>query len=122
MMKLSIAYIKSAGDIENERVVLKAIEDCDIGGYFTFFSHYTDNGSVSTSVVAPFWFMDATVKKGDTIVIYTKSGKRASKQNNDGTNSYFFYRNRGEAICKGNNECVVLLEVASWRSSGEKLS
>ena len=121
-MKLNIAYIKEAGDIDNERVVLKVVEDCDIGNYFSFFSHYTDSGNVSTSVIAPFWFMDTPVKRGDTVVIYTKSGTRSSKQNKDGTNSYFFYRNNPTALCGNEKICAVLLEVASWRSSGERSS
>lgn len=120
-MKLNIAYIRNAGDIDKERVVLKVVEDCDIGNYFTFLSHYTHEGKISANVISPFWFMDTDVKTGDTIVIYTKHGNRSSKQNNDGTRSYFFYRNSAEPLCLDTKICAVLLEVSSWKSSSVKL-
>ncbi len=120
MMLLEIQYIKDAGDIENERIVMKALADCDIGNYFTFLSHYVDKTSVSTEVVSPFWFVSTTVCKGDIVVVYTKEGKRSSKVNKDGSTSYFYYRNETQALCKNENVCAVLLEVAHWKSSGKK--
>ena len=80
MMNVSILYIKNAGDIENERVVLKVSKDCDIGNFFTFFSCYQGDTINPTAIISPFWFKDMPVKEGDIIVVYTKSGIFSSKE------------------------------------------
>lgn len=120
MMDIEIQYIKDAGIIDKERLVLKVLKDCNLGNYFTFYSHYVNGKSVSTEVIAPFWFADLDVSHNDIIVIYTKSGPKSSKKNTAGSSSYFFYRNKKEPLCNNNGICAIILEVASWNSSGKK--
>lgn len=118
-MKLSLGQIRDIGT-HDERVVFRVLEDCDVGEYFTFISHYTNVNEkrVSTNVVAPYWFPDKRVKKDDYVVVYSKKGNNANKQNNDGSTSYFFYRGLEGPCCGIENVCVVLFSVAEWESKG----
>lgn len=119
-MNLKIESIVDAGQAD-ERVVFRAVEDCDIGAYFTFISNYTNVQSkiVSTVVRAPYWFPDQKVRKGDYVVVYSKSGVNSNKDNSDSTKSYFYYRGLPSAVC-GNiiDPCGVLLLVSQWMSRG----
>lgn len=119
-MNLKIEAIKDAGSLD-ERVVFRAEDDCDVGAYFTFISHYTDvqTKRVSTEARAPFWFPDQAVKKGDYVVVYSKTGVNSSKENSDGSKSYFYYRGLSSAVCGDIvAPCGVLLLVSQWTSMG----
>lgn len=118
-MNLELSAIRDAGDT-NERVVFRVRVDCDVGAFFTFFSHYTDikTKRVSTTVVAPYWFPDKEVRTNDYVVVYTKAGVDSTKQNDDGTTSYFFYRGLHQAVCTNSSSCAILLSVNQWGSKG----
>lgn len=118
-MRLSPSQINDIGT-KDERVVFRVLEECNVGDYFTFISHYTNVAEkrVSTNVTAPYWFPDRIVKKGDYVVVYTKEGVSSDKQNADGSSSYFFYRGLSSSCCNIKDVCVVLLSVAEWGSKG----
>ena len=119
-MNLELIAVRDAGDNANERVVFRVMADCDVGAYFTFISHYTNIATkrVSTTVLAPYWFPDKMVHANDYVVVYTKEGVNSTKQNDDGTTSYFFYRGLKDAVCTDAASCAVLLSVAQWGSKG----
>ena len=73
---------------------------------------------VSTVVIAPYWFPDTVVRTNDYVIVYTKAGVNSTKQNNDGTTSYFFYRGLENAVCTDTTSCAVLLSVSQWGSKG----
>ena len=118
-MQLKFHKIRNAGEIDDERVVLHVNSDGDIGRYLIATSHATGKVSVSSKIKYPFWLPDKEVKSGDIIVLYTKKGKESSKENNDGSRSYFYYLGLSAPLYSEEDSCVVLMEVGKWESSLE---
>ena len=91
-MNLDITQIIAASELENERVVLQASADKNIGRALLLKARKTNDGGVSGGRIdSAYWIPDKQVKAKDLVVIYTKSGTKSEKQNPDGTTSHFFY-------------------------------
>jgi len=112
-MKLEIKYIKDRGTTD-ERVVLVANEDCDIGKYFVFTTRKNGEKIVYTALKQPYWFPDKVVKKGDLVILYTKTGSSSFKENKDGSSSHFYYRGISSPILTDNN-FALLVEANTWK-------
>lgn len=62
-----------------------------------------------------YWFPDKTVKEGDLIVLYTKTGKSSSKPLTDGRTSYFYYWHLKEAVWQEEkNNLAVIGRFNGW--------
>ena len=114
-MRIKINKIADAGVLNNERIVMKALSDADVGKYAVFESRYRDD-SITTGVEDVFWFPDKEVSKGDYVVLYTKRGNQSEKTLRSGNKSHFFYW--GSTSAKwGNTQTVpALLEIADWET------
>jgi hypothetical protein len=113
-IKVTIKSINSVGDLERERIVLKALDDCDVGLYAIF---ATKRGASTKTVQAGkipycFWLPDKAVKKNDLIIVYTKKGKASVKQNPSGATSHFLYWGEDHPIW-ANERTAVLCEVGT---------
>ena len=113
-MRLKITSIRDAGNIEKERVVLKAESSADVGAFLLIQAGYFDD-SVTNGVEETYWFPDKEVAEGDFIVLYTKSGKMSDKQFRD-VHSHFFYWGLNDPIWKRPNKCPVLMYAPTWES------
>jgi hypothetical protein len=72
-----------------------------------------ENRPISGQIPHVYWFMNKDVKKGDIIVLYSKSGRRSEKNNDGGYTSHFFYWGRSGPIwTKG--RIPVLVETPEW--------
>lgn len=112
-MKLEIKNIKDRGTAD-ERLVLVAIEDCDIGRYFAFVTKKNVDKVIYTHLKHPYWFPDKVVKKGDLVILYTKSGSSSFKENKDGSSSHFYYRGISSPILT-ENQFALLVEANTWK-------
>lgn len=112
-MKLEIRDIKEKGTDE-ERLVLAATEDCDIGKYFAFLTKKNAQNIVFTNIKNPYWFPDKLVKKGDLVILYSKKGTDSSKENKDGSSSHFYYRNLVSPIFI-ENYFALIVEANTWQ-------
>jgi hypothetical protein len=112
-MKLEIKYIKDKGT-SDERIVLIANEDCDIGRYFIFTSKKNEGRVVITSITQPYWFPDKLVKKGDLVILYTKGGTSTFKENQGGNVSHFYYRGISKPVLT-ENDFALIVEANTWR-------
>jgi hypothetical protein len=92
-MNLELKGVENVGDIERERVILRALADkTDIGDYAIFKCRTTSDGvPASGHVAAAYWFPDRVIKSGDFVVLYTKRGAASEKTGETGHTSYFFY-------------------------------
>lgn len=114
-MTIEIKYVKDAGNLSKERVILKVNENDDIGRYILFDTTYYDDGSVSNEIRHSIWFPDKTIHAGDLVIAYTKNGKNSQKENKDGTISHFFYLGLGKTIWNKDGDAVVLIEAKTWQ-------
>ncbi|HGG8853247.1 TPA: hypothetical protein ACJJ1B_004351 [Enterobacter roggenkampii] len=113
-MTIEIKYAKDVGNIEKERLVLKATSDDEIGNYVLFDTTYLEDGRVSNEMRHSLWFPDREVKENDLIVVYTKAGKDSKLENKNGTSSHFFYMGLGNSIWNKNGDCAVIMKISSW--------
>ena len=121
-MFIKIKYIRDAGDIDNERLVLQTILDCEIGNYLTSVSTETNNGnSVLSGIRSTYWFPDGTIPAGSLVVLYTKQGKNSVKNNNDGSKSFFYYRNETVPVFSDPNSCAIIFEISKRIHDGKKM-
>lgn len=78
LMKLSIVGIKDNGT-EDERVLIKVEEDCNLNKYILFAETFDENGNPSNKVPHMCRFDSIEVKKGEYVSLYTKGRKGYSK-------------------------------------------
>lgn len=91
-MTFELRGVENIGDLERERVVLRATSEADIGDYAVFRCRASgDEKVLSGNVPAAYWFVDRKVKSGDFVVLYSKTGETGEKTNENGNTSYFFY-------------------------------
>ncbi|BAQ75129.1 putative uncharacterized protein [Pseudomonas sp. Os17] len=115
-MKLEIDRIPEAGNLEKERVVMKANEEVDIGKYVLMRSKKGKSGNPQSGSKSAYWLPDLTVKAGDLVVVYSKKGKSSKKTLEDGRIVHFYYWQFNKAIWdKESNNTAVLLNVREWR-------
>lgn len=113
-MKVQIKSIVVSG-LDEERVTLEILNDCDIGHYFILDSTYTDNGKVSNKVRHTYWFPDKTVKTGDFVWLYTKEGKQTEHKNTSNTTTHVFYWGLKSQLWNDKKDCAILVEANAWQ-------
>ena len=115
-MKLSIELVKEHGNLDKERIILKALENIDIGNYMIADTTYIDEDQVSNKLRHTFWLPDVKVNKGDLIVVYTKVGNESIKKNKSGNKTYFFYWELGRSIWNKDKDAAAIFLVHNWIS------
>lgn len=113
-MKLKLDNILDAGNLEKERVSLKAGAAVNIGKYLLAKGTELDEKSVANRISDVFWIPDREIKDGDLVVIYSKKGKDTERKNDDGTMSYFFYLGAMSPQWVGKNTGALVLEISEW--------
>lgn len=116
-MNIEIKAIKDRGDPKEERLVLEANRDDDVGRYVVFAAPRSEDGSVSSELKRAYWFPDKPVSAGDLVILYTREGSPKKKKNADGSRSHFFYWGLEEPIWGEPGYFAVLLLVKSWKAT-----
>jgi hypothetical protein len=120
-MTLQIISISDAGNIERERLVLRATIDMDIGKYAIFSCRITSKGKAIAGVIPhAFWLFDREVKENDLVILYTKAGVISKKVNSNSTTSYFYYWNLSDSIWSP-SLIPVLVNTISWKAGARVL-
>jgi hypothetical protein len=114
-MKLEIRSVKSHGDLANERIMLKAISDVNIGAYMISDTTYQSDHAISNKLRHIFWIPDKDVEEDDLIVIYTKSGTdKRVRNSNSGKSTHFFYWGLEGPIWNKGGDTAVLFFLNDW--------
>lgn len=115
-MKLAIRYVKDHGVKDDERIILKALDNVDVGSYMLADTTYISDGEISNKLRHTFWIPDQEVEKDDLVVIYTKEGKNSVKSNKSGSKTYFFYWGLNKTVWNINEDAAALFLVGDWSS------
>jgi hypothetical protein len=115
-MKLEIRGVENAGELQRERVVLRAKSDTDIGNYAVFMGRAAedDGAFLSGDVPAVFWFLNKEIKAGDLVILYSKGGTPSSKISESGRTSYFYYWGYSQPQWT-KAKALALVETSSWK-------
>lgn len=103
IMHLEILKVLDAGELENERVVLKATRDCNISWYILFDNTYESDGTSSNLWRHLYIFPDLNIKEGDFIWLYTKKGQNKHRINRSNTITYELHWGLGNTIWNNGN-------------------
>ncbi|NOG72668.1 hypothetical protein [Roseicella sp. DB1501] len=113
-MTLKIVGVEAAGDLESERVVLRAVADVAIGKYILLCTRRSPDGKVySGPVNHAYWFETIPVKAGDYVVLYSKDGQRSEKRSENTGSSYFFYWRQKSSIWSSDFKPTLML-ASTW--------
>lgn len=114
-MKLEIGSFIESGNLEKERVVLVAKEDVDIGKFVVLRSKRGSSGMPMSGSKTAYWLPDITLKAGDIVALYSKSGSPRKKTLDTGKTVHFYYWKLKNPIWgKSSNNTAVLLDVGEW--------
>jgi len=114
-MTLNLVSAENVGEADRERIIFRAEDEFDLGEFVVLLALKSPKKKpFSGSVPHCYWFTDLKVKKGDTVVLYTKSGKRSEKKNENGSTSYFFYWGLDEPKLQGDRLIPVLIKSEWW--------
>ena len=114
-MNLKLRSIVAQGNLKNERLTLKALQNLDIGDYLVAQSGYERN-SPTTTLFHTLWFPYKPIKKGDLVVVYTKNGSNSERELDNGNTAHFFYFDFSEAIWNDSNKGALVLYAPTWKS------
>lgn len=114
-MKLEVVSVHNHGNAAEERVLLRANEDCAIGRYLLADSTFLNSGKVSNRLRHLFWFPDKTIKKGELVSVRTGKGKNTEVTNQSGTKVHRFYWGLDTAVWNDEKDCAVLIEANTWQ-------
>lgn len=112
-MKMTLSYVAARGDVENERLIFVVADDGDVGEYLAIRTRYAGD-LLTTDIQQTFWFPDSTVKRGDRVVLYSKTGTQKISDRKDGGKTHFFYWGLTEPQWKSEEFGVVLIHSVSW--------
>lgn len=116
LMHIQILKVKDAGDLDNEKIILKANRACDISWYILFDNTYDDAGNISNLWRHLYIFPKIQVKAGDFIWLYTKAGTNSSRGNNSNTTTYLLYWGLEETIWNRENDTAHLIKYIDSQS------
>lgn len=115
-MNLKIISVHNHGDFDKEYVLMRALEDCDVGRFILADSTYTEDGNISNKVRHTFWFPDKKIKKGELVSVWTRSGKMTEATSESGTPIHRFYWGLETAVWNDDGDCAVLLDIRDWQT------
>ncbi len=116
-MKLEVKKIYSKGAYRQECVVLKVLEDCEIGRYLISKAGFSDHGKVAVRCKQAYWFPDQKVKKGDFVWLYTRAagaGEQDFWNSGPKATTYTFFWGLGMEVWDNEWEYIVIVEAAEW--------
>lgn len=111
-MRVEIRGIIDYGKPESERIIIDALEDCNIGHYMIMHTNYTHQERPSNKIKTIYIFPSQSMKKGDTVVLYTKEG-RNSMLEKSGKMEYSFYWGLDKCICNNTEDCILIVHFDS---------
>lgn len=117
-MKLKIDLVHAHGNVNEERVLLTATDDCNLTNYLIMDTTYSGTG-ISNVHRHVLWLPAAVVRRGERVAIYSKKGTYA-KEIHDGITWHKVFWNSGTPIWNNTGDAAVLMNVIDWKTTKAK--
>jgi len=114
-MKVKVISVHNHGNQNEEYVLLRVLEDCNIGDYMLADSTYTSTDRVSNKVRHTYWFPDKDVLKGELVSLRTKKGTNIETKSEKGTVIHRFYWGLNESVWNDDGDCAILFLVQDYK-------
>lgn len=108
-MEIQVVKVDRAN--ENELVVMKVIEDCNLWPFILFDSTFED-GELSNLNRHSYMFPNQDVKTGDFVLLYTHDGQDNHYSNRAGSTTWEFYWGLDVNVWNTDRDEVVLVKSA----------
>jgi len=114
-MKAQWLGIYDRGKLDSERVHFRATTDIDLNYYIILDTeHQFLSNKINIHNRSCYWFSKFSVKSGENVVVYTRSGIYSTENRPDGQVFHFFFRGLQKPIYATNDRAAVLLELVNW--------
>lgn len=114
-MELSIVRIADSGT-DKERVILRVIEDCDLGRFLLFDTTYEEVGIISNKLRHLYLLPSVKANKGDFVWVYTGHGEYHTHENTSKTKTHNLYWGLDSKVWNNDGDKVYLLKYSEWLS------
>lgn len=114
-MRLDIVRVADKGNLDKERLLLKAISTTEVGNYLLLPAG-VQGDRLTTPARNPYWFPDKQIEGGDLVVVYTKEGGDNDSLMEDGRKVHFFYWGLDDPVWGGRDLAPVLFHAREWAS------
>lgn len=110
-MSLKIVGVKDAGDDENERLILKVTDDCNLKDFMVMDCTYED-GHVSNKHRHVYFFPNKSVQENEYVILFTRSGRNRTGVWNDDNNTvtHRFYWGLDTTVWNEDGDEALVLE------------
>lgn len=105
------------GSLDQEKVVIEALEDCNLGRYILFDTTYDENGIISNKHRHLFVFSNLDILKDDFVVLYTRQKREGDFdhfRNKRGSTTYNIFWDLGEQIWNNAGDKAYLVHYDAW--------
>jgi hypothetical protein len=106
---IEIVSVADSGNLDNERVVLRARNACNLANYLVLDSTYVEGGGASELNRHVYWFPIWSVETGDYIILYSKRGRNRTFVDADGDKIHVFYWGLGRTVWNEDGDAITLL-------------
>ena len=117
-MKIQIIGIYDRGSLSNERLHLRALADLDLSFYAILDTFYTSDATIQNGTKNCYWFPAKSIKAGENVVLYTRSGSESREVKTDGI-YHFVFRGLTSAIYTKPINSSVVFEIMNWLTTSK---
>lgn len=114
-MGIHIVRVREKGNLDEERLVLRADKDTNTSGLVVMDATFNEEGDVSNKGRHAYRFPPKEIDKGDFVVLYTRSkpenGKDHSVGDDGKTKTHFFYWDRDATVWNQDGDHCTLMRV-----------
>jgi hypothetical protein len=113
-MDLKISKVVDRGTLKSEYVQIEVLKDTNLHYYLVADSTYGANGQITNKHRHFFAFATKAVKKGDFILLYTRSGVDKSYPNKANTTTHEIFWDLKTSVWNNTGDVVVLYYAPNW--------
>lgn len=99
---------------DDERVIIKVYESCNLNEFLLFDTTYDENGIISNKERHLMVFPLLNVEPGQFVWVYTKNGIQGQHNNTSGTITHKLYWGLGHSIWNNKGDKAYLVHYDNW--------
>jgi hypothetical protein len=115
-MKLQLTEIVDRGTHNSEKVLIDVVEDANLQDYIIRDTTFTKGDKISNKWVHAHKFLKQSVKKGDKVVLYTRTGTDSKKELENGNTEYTYFWDLDSSVWNNDGDAAVLYELRAWHT------
>jgi hypothetical protein len=115
---LQLVRVRDAGQLDTERVILRAEDALELVEYLVLNAHHSGEKSITDLNRDVYWFPIHQVMAGEYVRLYTRSGVNGMRKGAFGERPavfHDFFWGKDRPIWGGKATAAIVIEIASWQ-------